>query len=664
MSNGDTSIEQKLRTAWSKEQRFFHIRGLARLLIWAVVLVLVDLVIDWQILFRSRLTGYPQILLLLINVGVLGWVIWNEWLRHLKGFDAVRVSLEVEANHPKLRSILVSYMQFEDHDAESLKASQSLLDAMRNQAISLTSPLDFREVVDFRQLRNLFLFAAVCIGGFSLVSYSRSDHMRSLFLRLVGMDKDYPTKTKVEVVTKNTTIKQGESVEIVAIAKGKIPESGRLYSRSDSGSPQSKTLKKGDELAEFKTIVPEVFEAFTYYIRIGDARTEEFTVSVSPPPEIVSTQISFTYPEYLDRDGSLEPPLDTLNLSVAEGTRVKWVLKCNPAIGALDVVRRQVDTITGIAGAAGDDDTFTMTLKTLNDKDEKGRVTEPIKMGEDTSTTAAAIRKAINTDFDGIVTATLVDENVTVTADIAGAAFTLSVAATDGPPAAETTAAVSSLTIVPAKLPAIISEDGLTATFEMSADKTFKYSFHWTERKHSFKYDDIQHLVRVVPDRIPTVNLKDPKADGVATENKDLAINAEASDDHQLGSAQLMYAINDSEEKSIELKPLSIIRHKWTFSEDLPDLKPGDRLAFYLKVSDNLPPKGNHFNISATRKLVIKTQEEYLNWFKDELDAQREIIGKARDLEKKATTEVSKLKNEETKEEPKEDKEEKEEPKQ
>ena len=87
-------------------------------------------------------------------------------------------------------------------------------------------------------------------------------------------------------------------------------------------------------------------------------------------------------------------------------------------------------------------------------------------------------------------------------------------------------------------------------------------------------------------------------------------------------------------------------------------------VAFYLKVSDNVPPKGNHFNISATRKLEIKTQEEYLDWFKNEFNAQREIIGKARDLEKKATTEVSKLKNEETKEEPKEDKEEKEEPKQ
>ena len=206
MSNGpDISIEDKLRIAWRQEQRFFHIRGFARLLIWTVVLLLVDFVVDWQILFRSRVTGGPQILLLFTNVCVLGWVLWHEWLRHLKRFDAVRVSLEVEAKHPELRSVLVSYTQFEEHPDPLLAGSASLLEAMRNQAISLTRPLDFREVVDFRQLRNLFLFAVVSIGTFSLISYSRSDHMRSLFLRLVGVDKDYPTNTDVVLLTKNKT---------------------------------------------------------------------------------------------------------------------------------------------------------------------------------------------------------------------------------------------------------------------------------------------------------------------------------------------------------------------------------------------------------------------------------------------------------------------------
>jgi hypothetical protein len=561
MSNGpDISIEKKLRIAWSQEQRFFHIRGFARLLIWAVVLLLVDLVVDWQILFRSRVTGAPQILLLVTNVFVLGWVLWHEWLRHLKSFDAVRVSLEVEAKHPELRSVLVSYTQFEGQDFDPNLASASLLGAMRNQAISLTRPLDFREVVDFRQLRNLFLFAVVSIGVFSLISYSRSDHMRSLFLRLVGVDKDYPTETDVVLLTKNITIKQGDSIEIVARAKGKIPEAGRLYVRSESDRAwQSMAMDKEDGGVAFKHVVPEVFEHFTYYIRIGDALTEKYMVSVSPRPEILDTQITLAYPEYLERDGSTEPPVDSLNLSVPEGTRVKWSLKCSPAIRALDVIK-----------------------------------------GEN-------------------------------------------------------------------KFAATISEGGLVATFEIPADETFKYTFHWTEKDHGFEYDDLQHIVRVVPDRIPDIELIEPSVDGKATVKKVLDIIARVSDDHQLGAAELVYSINGSEEKSIEMEPLSgalkEIRHPWTLLQSIPDLKPGDQLSFSIKVSDKVPPKGSHINISATRRLAILTQEQYLAWFKNELDAQREIIGKARDLEKKATTEVRKLKNEETKEATKEDNEPKEEPK-
>ena len=88
-------------------------RGIARFLIWAVALVLLSLIIDWQILFRSRVTGTPQMFLLVINLVVLGWVLWREWFRHLKPFDPVRVALEVEATHPELSSVLVSYIQFQ-----------------------------------------------------------------------------------------------------------------------------------------------------------------------------------------------------------------------------------------------------------------------------------------------------------------------------------------------------------------------------------------------------------------------------------------------------------------------------------------------------------------------------------------------------------------------
>ena len=547
MNNAETSIESKLRTAWSQEQRFFHMRGIARFLIWAIALVLLSLIIDWQILFRSRVTGTPQMFLLVINLAVLGWVLWREWFRHLKPFDPVRVALEVEATHPELSSVLVSYIQFQGEDASSTKSSQALLDAMREQAISLTRPLDFREVVDFQQLRNLFLFAVVSVAVFSTISYTKSDHMRLLFQRLIGANIDYPTETKVDLATKDVTIKEGQSVEIIAKATGRIPAGGRLFVRSSSDSNwRSMPMAKGEftaETADFNRTVSEIFENFTYYVRVGDAVSEKFTISVSPRPVITETKVTLTYPDYLQRDGSTEPALDTLNLSVPEGTLLKWTLKCTPSISALDVL-----------------------------------------VGEE-------------------------------------------------------------------KYVADVSEDGLVATFEISAEDTFKYTFLWTERDNGFKYDDIQHIVRVVPDRNPDIELVLPSADGVGTVKKTINILARVSDDHQLGAATLIYSLNGGEEKRKELPEITgtnkDIRFSWPIAETIPELKPTDRLSYSVEVSDLRPPSGSHINLSATRKLAILTQEQYLAWFKNQLDTQREKIGKARDLEKRATEEVQKLKNEE-----------------
>ncbi len=541
---GGATIEDKLYRAWKQEQRFYHLRGLSRLLIWVVALILVDLLVDWQIFFRSRISG-PTVLLLVVNVSVLGWILWHEWLRYLKRYDPVRVSLEVEGKHPELLSVLVSYTQLKGPAAELSHASPALLAAMRGQAISLTRPMDFREVVDFRQLRNLLMVAFCSVVFFFAVSSIWSGHMRSLFLRLVGVATPYPTQTQISNVTGDLTIKEGESIEIAAEVEGKIPETGRLFVRFESDRSWHPLVLPRGNSNRFARDIPEVYEDLSFYVKIGDAVSERHTVSVSPPPEIVESRIFLEYPKYMAEDGVETPPVEELNLSVPEGTAMTWHLRCNPAIRALEV-----------------------------------------KLGDET-------------------------------------------------------------------IQAEISEDGTKAVFDHIADETFKYTFAWTEKEHGFTYDDVQHVVRVVPDMVPDVELIEPPRDGLATVRKTLRLVAKAVDDHGLAGAVLVYSINGSEEKRVKIQDLAgtskDIRYTWILSKSLPDLKGGDNLAYSIEVSDNYPPSGSHINVSATRRLAIVSEQEYLDWFKNELDAQRELIVQARDSEKKATAEVAKLKVEEKK---------------
>ena len=132
------TIENKLRQAWHQERRFVNVRGASRLLIWIVAMLVVDFLIDWGVVFRARVEGRFGVLLLVVNIAILIWVLWHEWLRHLKPFDPVLVALDVEAKHPELSSVLVSYTQLKGPMANQPNVSADLIAAMRDQAIERT----------------------------------------------------------------------------------------------------------------------------------------------------------------------------------------------------------------------------------------------------------------------------------------------------------------------------------------------------------------------------------------------------------------------------------------------------------------------------------------------------------------------------------------------
>ena len=565
----EQGIEGKLFDAWRQERKFYDFRGAARFLIWLVALLVVDFLIDWQIFFRERWET-PGILLLLVNVVVLGWVLWKEWLRHRKPFDPVRVALEVENKHPELRSVLVSYSQFKNMDPDKIQASPTLLKAMRDQAISLTKPLNFKEVVDFNQLKNLGLVCLVTLLCFSVAGFQWQDHMRALFMRLIGGNVDYPTNTTITKVVvdsgktsktldlasdnKPFAVKAGGEVEIlvnVDVTK-KIPDNAVLY-WSLAGMDEKEEKFSYTESKGYVCTISELTVPARFRLEIGDDRTSEFDLSITPPPNFTRTVATLSFPEYLDKP---EATVGTLDFSVPVGTRVKWALQCSPTISDLNVT-----------------------------------------LGSET-------------------------------------------------------------------IAAEVSEDGSTAYFEVNDTiETFRYSFPKVrERENGFVYDKKgEHEVEVVPDRVPEIVFQSgTTSSGYATPNKTLEIDALVSDDYGLGEAHLLYSIGSREEKRISLEKLNgtkisgiqdRIRLRIPLAELLGEApEPGEDFVFQIEVSDEMPPRGNHRNLSSDRKLSILSEEKYLQWFKSELELQLALIAKARDSEKSARAEIENLKVEEKKE--------------
>lgn len=366
----EQGIEEKLFEAWREERKFYDFRGAARFLIWLVALLVVDLLIDWQIFFRERWET-PGVLLLILNVVILGRVLWKEWLCHRKPFDPVRVALEVENKHPQLRSVLVSYSQFKDMDPEKIQASPSLLKAMRDQAISLTKPLDFKEVVDFKQLKNLGLVCLATLLCFSFAGLQWKDHMRALFMRLIGENADYPTNTtilQVEVDSgkksrvlnlsadnKPFPVKAGGEVVISAKVdmSKEQPPAATLYWSSDGMEEQVEQFRFQDS-KEYLCKISDLTQSTRFRLVIGDDRTIEFSLSITPPPNFTQTRATLIFPEYL---GKPETTVENLDFSVPVGTRVRWALQCSPPISDLNVTLGD-ETISAEVSEDGSTATF------------------------------------------------------------------------------------------------------------------------------------------------------------------------------------------------------------------------------------------------------------------------------------------------------------------
>lgn len=540
------SIEAKLRKAWRQERRFYHVRGISRFLLWAVAMVVMDLLVDWGIIFKARLPENMRYILPAINVAVLGWVAWHEWFRFLRKYNPVIAALEVERQHPELASLLVSYTQLKGTPVNQPDVSPELLDAMRGQAVVVTRPMDFREIVEFRQLKNLMIVFVVVMLLFAGLSVARSGHMKSLFLRMTGHSTKYPTNTRIEEVSGHRVVQQGSAPVIAAKVGGRVPDSGSIYVRpAKAGSwqalPLTRLANAGD--SRFQRQLPEVTANLEYFLKIGDDRTDVFTVKVVPPPEIVSAKVTYTYPAYLNRPAASETVTE-LNLEAPEGTEIRWQVKVNTAVKAMEV------------------------------------------------------------------------------------------------------------SIEDAVLPAAISPDGLTAEFSVTVTNNFRYGFRWTEKSQGFQYPSVKNTVRLVPDSPPVVEILVPDDYGLATLNKRLRIVADASDDYGLAKAWLVYSIDGHNEERLALPDPGGTKRRLDYDlalkDKIPGLAEGAKLEFHIEVGDSYP-RGAHVSQTATRHLTMVDEEQYLQWFRRELDAQRDEIQKARDAEETASAKVRELKKQESK---------------
>jgi len=328
-------VEQKLRQAWRRERRFHALRGVCHLLLWAAGLGLADFVVDW--LFH--LPGYGRTALLVLDIATLAVVFYRSWWRHLERYDPVKIALQVERRHPDLRSLLVSYVQFSDGRKVSEHMSAQLIQASRRLAVEATQPIDFREIVNWKDLRRVGLFCLCVVLACGGLSVRWTDFARTLLVRLVGASVEYPTRTRIVDIGGPVTVPEGASVTLWARADGLIPRSGTLTIRPPEGEWERLSMlqAQGDD-RKFEYHFEQIMRGFTYKVRLGDAVSQAFEVRTIPAPHVTKTRVRLQYPKYTHLK---DKEVDSLHLEVPEGTKVLVDLECDRALKAAEVVKEQ-----------------------------------------------------------------------------------------------------------------------------------------------------------------------------------------------------------------------------------------------------------------------------------------------------------------------------------
>ncbi len=373
MQNGyQSTIDDKLKEAWSKEQSFINTRGIFRSLIWIISLIITSFIIDiliWKGIGDGNSHG---LWLSIINLIVIGIILKKEWLDHRKKYDPVRTALQVESKNPGLSSILITYTEL-SLDSSKTNTSPEIIEAIKEKANEKTESIDFQEIVSWGQIKKILIVCGSIILLFAGMSIKWNQQVGILFQRLAGVDTNYPTETNIEKILiddqiinigESFKVKSGGSLNIKVITSGVTVSSAQLYSRVKgteewNSNPYQMDAMSNDKL-NYERRWEDITEDQEFYVKANDDKSQPFEIQVIKQPSY-TYQVERVFPSYINQKPET---LEELNMDAPQGTELKWTITSSSKVKAMEVRIGEEEKLN----AAISDDGKTITFSKKADK--------------------------------------------------------------------------------------------------------------------------------------------------------------------------------------------------------------------------------------------------------------------------------------------------------
>jgi hypothetical protein len=267
-----------------------------------------------------------------------------------------KLALKVEEHFPQLSDRLISALQLQRQFVSNPEGySLEMIDAVVYQADKLSSVLDFKSVVDKRNLRKygrttgvlavvLAVFALIFPGNFKFALHAFSNPLTEL---------ESPTKFKFELFPGNNEVVKYSDVEVgvkisptAEFQNYELPGRIKLFYKFENSDWESVTLKKVDQskLAipekkdyDYAHTFKEVKRNFEFYAWAEGEKSETYQITVVDKPRVVDLKVTLNFPSYTGLKTQLLNDNEG-NIKALAGTKAKIHVRANKVLEAASLV--------------------------------------------------------------------------------------------------------------------------------------------------------------------------------------------------------------------------------------------------------------------------------------------------------------------------------------
>ncbi len=295
--------------------------------------------------------GFSYAMRILLLSGVLtlslAWIVWKVVLPYTRRVSGLFAASVIESSQPSLKSNLLNLIDLRRAKRE---IPENILEVMEKRAAVSLSQVDIDEVVDRRPLMRLtYVLLALVVVACLYTLFSPKKISSSVWRALFpAADVAVATRTEIfKVEPGDTTVLARSELNIKVQLRGVEPDDVNLfYSTGDRRFVDEVVNMRAsiDGLKEYEGLITGengrgILQDMTYYVVAGDARTEEYRITVIQPPSAVVEELEYQFPEYM---GLVDRVVSGGSIDTWEGSKVNVTATANMPVKS--AIMRFADT--------------------------------------------------------------------------------------------------------------------------------------------------------------------------------------------------------------------------------------------------------------------------------------------------------------------------------